>query len=310
MVRLDCLIHLQYEAHTPSTVVFNVEPAISRYQTIVREQVDIRGETGMCDGLINHEGTRLLRVPAMGPVEIASRFVVDIQHATHDPGALSEMPVHALPMSALPYLYPSRYCEADKLVPVALRAFGQQRPGYSRIAAVARWVREQIAFDPDTHCPAASHPPASAVDALARRRGGSRELAHLMIALCRALNVPARFVNGIDASGRGIDAGERTGAEDFHAQVEVFLSGRWYLFDPTGSAPTTGHVRLGTGRDASDTAFATVFGSASCVRQHVRARALEDPASDIRLPRQTDMPVSTSRAQTASRADASPATAA
>ncbi|MFT3800463.1 MAG: transglutaminase family protein [Burkholderiaceae bacterium] len=307
MVRLDCLVHLQYEAHAPSTVVFNVEPAVSPHQTIVREQVDIRGETGMCDGLINHEGTRLLRVPAMGPIEIASRFVVDIQHVTHDPLALSEMPVHALPMSTLSYLYPSRYCESDKLMPVALRAFGQQRPGYSRIAAVAQWVRDQVAFDPDAHGPDASQPPASAVDVLARRRGGSRELAHLMIALCRALNVPARFVSGIEAGGR---TGEDTRAEGFHAHVEVFLSGRWYLFDPTGSAATTGHVRLGTGRDASDTAFATVFGSATCVQQRVQARALEDPASDIRLPRRTDQPVSTSRAQAASRSDASPAAAA
>ncbi len=295
MVRLDCLIHLRYKVHTPSTLVLNIEPAISPHQTVVREQIDIRGETGMCDGLIHQDGTRLLRIPAMGSVEIESRFVVDIQHATHDPRTLAEMPVHALPLSTLPYLAPSRYCESDALMPAALRAFGQQPPGYRRIVAIARWVREQIAFDPDASGPHAAGPQASAVDTLASRRGGSRDMAHLMIALCRALNVPARLVSSID-SGSGRAAATGRPAEDFHAHVEVFLSGRWYLFDPTGIAATTGHVRLGTGRDATETASATVFGSATCVARRVQARALEDLSSDIRLPRPTDLPISTSRA--------------
>jgi len=95
----------------------------------------------------------------------------------------------------------------------------------------------------------------SAMDTIIERGGVCRDFAHLMIALCRALNIPARFVSGIDYG-----ADPALGPTDFHAYVEVMLSGRWYLFDPSGVSAPMGLVRLGTGRDAADAAFATVFG--------------------------------------------------
>jgi transglutaminase-like putative cysteine protease len=86
--------------------------------------------------------------------------------------------------------------------------------------------------------------------------GVCRDFAHLMIALCRAVNIPARFATGIDYG-----ADPALGPTDFHAYVEAYLGDRWYIFDPSGTAIPMGFVRFGTGRDAADVAFATIFGT-------------------------------------------------
>jgi transglutaminase-like putative cysteine protease len=100
-----------------------------------------------------------------------------------------------------------------------------------------------------------------------------------MIATCRALNIPARFVSGIDYG-----ADPSLGPPDFHAYVEVMLSGRWYLFDPSGVTHPMGLVRMGTGRDAADVAFANVFGDVSAAPPLITIDAEEDAAHGIRLP--------------------------
>ena len=100
-----------------------------------------------------------------------------------------------------------------------------------------------------------------------------------MIAMCRALNIPARFVSGIDYG-----ADPALGPTDFHAYVEVMLSGRWYLFDPSGVTNPMGLLRLGTGRDAADVAFANVFGNVSAQPPVISIDALCDPEQGISLP--------------------------
>jgi transglutaminase-like putative cysteine protease len=95
----------------------------------------------------------------------------------------------------------------------------------------------------------------SALDTLTDRVGVCRDFAHLMIAVCRALNIPARFTTGIDYG-----ADPNLGPTDFHAYVEVYVGHRWYLFDPSGTAIPMGFIRIGTGRDAADGSFATIFG--------------------------------------------------
>jgi transglutaminase-like putative cysteine protease len=119
----------------------------------------------------------------------------------------------------------------------------------------------------------------AAVDTLIEQVGVCRDFAHLMIALCRAVNIPARFVTGIDYG-----ADPALGPTDFHAYVEVFLSNRWYLFDPTGISPPMGLVRIGTGRDAADVSFATIFGAVTSMAPLIHVEALADPANGIVLP--------------------------
>ena len=106
--------------------------------------------------------------------------------------------------------------------------------------------------------------------------------------MCRALNVPARFVSALDYG-----ADPALGPPDFHAYAECFLGGRWYVFDSTRISPRTGLLRLGTGRDAADVAFATIFGPVKTTMPRVWIRAVDDPGSGIFLPVDSGLAVST-----------------
>jgi transglutaminase-like putative cysteine protease len=120
-----------------------------------------------------------------------------------------------------------------------------------------------------------------------------------MIGLCRALNIPARFVTGIDY---GADVA--LGPTDFHAYTEVFLGDRWYIVDATGISPSTGLLRLGTGRDAADAAFATIYGDIVSWAPAVEILATFDLSRGILLPERTLEPVSTAGLDSAAAAEA------
>jgi transglutaminase-like putative cysteine protease len=189
-------------------------------------------------------------------------------------GGIGEVPVSNLPASVLPYIYPSRYCQSDRLRRYAMREFGHLRQGYWRVKAIQDWVRERTMF-----LSGSSTNTTSAIDTLVEQVGVCREFAHLMIALCRAVNIPARFVTGIDYG-----ADPALGPTDFHAYVEAYLGGRWYLFDPTGVSPPTGLVRIGTGRDAADVSFATMFGDVRSSAPLICIDAVNDPDNGYHQP--------------------------
>jgi transglutaminase-like putative cysteine protease len=109
--------------------------------------------------------------------------------------------------------------------------------------------------------------------------GVCRDFAHLMIALCRAINIPARFVTGIDYGADPV-----LGPTDFHAYVECYLGDRWYMFDPSGVAIPMGFVRFGTGRDAADVAFATIFGSVQSVAPVISITAIAGADGQLVVP--------------------------
>ena len=153
----------------------------------------------------------------------------------------------ALPADVVPYLYPSRYCEADKLVRLARHEFRTLQPGFSRVTAICNWIHDNVEY-----LRGSTNPHTSAYDTVTERAGVCRDFAHLAIAFCRAVAIPARFVAGYAYALE---------PPDFHAYFEAYLDGRWYIFDPTRLAPQTGLIRIGTGRDAADTSFATLFGA-------------------------------------------------
>jgi transglutaminase-like putative cysteine protease len=135
-------------------------------------------------------------------------------------------------------------------------------------------VRDRVTFTAN-----ATNSNTSAIDTLIEQIGVCRDFSHLMIALCRALSIPARFTTGTDYG-----ADPTLGPPDFHAYVEVYLGDRWYIFDPSGTAIPMGFVRLGTGRDAADVAVATIFGGVQAKAPVIRATAVQDPARGIVAP--------------------------
>lgn len=277
MIRLNLSIDLKYQiADQASDFIFNVHAAQTEHQAIVTEHLNITASSMPVVYRDPVTGTRFMRLKA-GPGELGVQYTatVDIDHYVGSPALIGELPVSQLPPVALPYLYPSRYCQSDRLHRFATREFGHLQQGYSRVQAVQDWVRLRTTFKQGS-----SNVSTSAVDTLIEQVGVCRDFAHLMIALCRAVNIPARFVTGIDYG-----ADPALGPPDFHAYVEVFLSDRWYLFDPTGISPPMGLVRIGTGRDAADVSFATMFGAVISSAPLIHIEALSDPANGIMPPR-------------------------
>jgi transglutaminase-like putative cysteine protease len=156
--------------------------------------------------------------------------------------------VQDLPDEVLTYLLPTRYCESDRFLDMGKDIVYGVEPGYDQVVAITEWIRENIRFNSDS-----PHFQLSAVEVNRQREGVCRELAHLAIALCRGLCIPARMVVGYLYGLQPMD---------FHAWFEAYVGGRWYSFDPTQAKPVGGRVTIAYGRDAADVAVFTQFGPA------------------------------------------------
>ena len=274
--RIELQVELHYEvAETGADFVFNIHAAHTPWQRLSAERLALSQAVEPKMHTDPATGNRYLRVHAgPGPLGLSYTATVDLMHHRGVAAQLDEVPIRQLPPEVLGYLYPSRYCQSDRLVNLASREFGTRRPGYSRVQAIRDWVQAHVSFTPHS-----SNSNTSAIDTLIEQVGVCRDFAHLMIALCRAVNIPARYATGTDYG-----ADPALGPPDFQAYVEVFVGDRWFIFDPSGTAIPMGFVRFGTGRDAADVAFATMFGG---VRSHapiIRAVAIEDPTRGFALP--------------------------
>ena len=157
-----------------------------------------------------------------------------------------------LPPDTLPFLTASRYCNSDTLIDRAWALFGDTPPGWARVQAICNFVHNHLTFGYKF-----GRPTKTAGEALREGTGVCRDFAHLAIALCRAMNVPARY-----ASGYLGDIGvPPSGPGDFCAWFEAYLEGRWYTFDARYNTPRIGRVLMVRGRDAADGAMMTSFGS-------------------------------------------------
>jgi transglutaminase-like putative cysteine protease len=266
MIRLRLALELDYDVGEHGCdFVFNIHAAHTERQRVVEEWLTLSQDVQPRVETDNATRNRYLRVKARpGPLRLAYGATVELSHLMAEPGGIAEVPVANLPAHVLGYVYPSRYCQSDRLHRFAMREFGQQWQGYSRVQAIRDWVLQRTTFASNT-----SNSNTSAIDTLLETAGVCRDFAHLMIALCRAINIPARFTTGIDYG-----ADPALGPTDFHAYVEAYLGDRWYLFDPSGTAIPMGFVRFGTGRDAADVAFATIFGTVTSSAPRIAIEAV------------------------------------
>jgi transglutaminase-like putative cysteine protease len=269
MIRVSIDNELSYNVLQPSDFVFNIEAAKNQYQLIIEESLSFDPPLPFeqfTDSLLENRFVRIRANP--GPLKVSYRATVGLNYMVSDPAVIQESPIATLPMEAIPFIFPSRYCQSDLLMRMAQREFGGLAPGYSRVEAICGWIREHIQYQIGT-----SNPNTSAADVVVQRAGVCRDFAHLAIAFCRALNIPARFIAGYAAFPDP--------PPDFHAVFEAFLGGRWYLFDPTELAPRNQVTRIGTGRDATDVAFATIFGTAQMTQMSPNVKVLEQSVEDV-----------------------------
>ena len=280
-------IDLSYQVSEPGCdFIFNLHAAETSCQHVVSENLSLSQSLTPEMFRDNVSGNRYFRLRGNpGILNVSYRATVNVAPNLVDPDSIPETPISALPVSILHYIYPSRYCESDRLSKLAIREFGGLWQGYSRVLAIQNWVRNHVSFASNT-----TNSNTSAVDTIINQVGVCRDFAHLMIALCRALSIPARFVTGTDYGADPI-----LGPPDFHAYVEVYLGNRWYIFDPSGTTIPMGLVRIGTGRDAADVSFATIFGTITSPAPRISTKAEFDNQNDWILPYHCAQALSTDR---------------
>jgi len=176
------------------------------------------------------------------------------------PGA-GQVPVEHLPEEALQFLLGSRYCETDQLSETAWSLFGQGPTGWARVQAVCDFVHGRIRFGYEN-----ARMTRSASEAFHEQVGVCRDYAHLAVAFCRCLNIPARYCTGYLGD---MGTTPPPGPMDFAAWFEVFLEGGWHTFDARNNVPRIGRVLIARGRDASDVALSSTFGPNVLASFHV-----------------------------------------
>jgi transglutaminase-like putative cysteine protease len=256
MTRVRVHSELRYDVQTPSQFAFAVLAADNR-----RQHVDDQDFRVTPDGRVDRirfdpSGHDLVRVDVdPGPLTVTYDATVDVRpHIPPDVPRL-ETPFIEVPGAVLGFLHPSRYCQSDLLGRFAQQTFGALAPGFDRVTGICNWIWEHLDYVPGT-----TDATTTAVDVLVGAAGVCRDYAHLGISFCRALGIPARYV-----SGYAVDLEP----PDFHGFFEAYLDGEWYLFDATRMAPIDGLVRIATGRDAADVAFAAIVGSAELTGKEI-----------------------------------------
>ena len=207
---------------------------------------------------------RLLRleVEKVGNITITYKAIVDnfFRETDHTEG--SSISIGKLENSVLPYLYPSRYCQSDKLFRFANTKFGNITNPYLQVLALTDWIYNNVVY-----LSGSTNSQTSAYDTVTELAGVCRDFAHLGIALCRALSIPARYFTGY---------AYKLVPADFHACFEAYLGNEWVLFDATKLVPLNGIVKIATGRDAADTAVASIFGNIEGREINVTCKLIDD----------------------------------
>ena len=283
-IRIGYTVDLHYDVFGEADFIFSVHAARTEQQRVLHEAVVVDPAVEWRVDTEPFLGNRLLRLRApAGTLDVRYVANVEVVHHVAEPRQVVAGSIADLPLAVLPFLRPSRYCQADQVQQHAWREFGHLEPGYAQVDAVCRAVRSGVEFRVGTSTIATS-----ALETLEHGVGVCRDFVHATIALLRALNYPARFVTGVDYG-----APRDLGPPDFHSYVEAWIGDRWWLFDPTGITPLTGLIRIATGRDAADVAFATMFGNVRGGMPKVAFAAVEDAAAGVGLPRATALALST-----------------
>ena len=244
---IDC--SLTYEVAGPSDFLFQIHAMHAMDQQMLSESLRISPPLPVHvyeDPSVHH---RFLRLHAeAGGFELRYRARVQRTPQPVDTGA-PEMAIADLPDELMHNLMPTRYCESDHLSRTAQKLFGAMPAGYARVQAICDWIHANIDYQIGS-----SQATTTARDVYLQRAGVCRDFSHLAVTFCRALNIPARLVVGY--------ARFEDPPPDFHAVFEVYIGRRWVLFDATRMSPLDELIRIATGRDAKDVAFATIFGPA------------------------------------------------
>lgn len=258
VLQLHIDVQLDYWFAQPCDVLLHIEAAAVAGQVIEDARMMVT-PYGHFARVAAHDGVgERIWLRVEGQMLVEYQAVVSIDRIVEDWAALPAVPPRLLPVDAIQYLLPSRYCQSDLFADFAESAFGALDGG-AKIDAMRDWVSRHLSY-----VPGASDAGTTAVDTFRSAQGICRDYAHLLISLARAADIPARFAS---VYGPGVTPA------DFHAVAEIFLGGRWHLVDATGMAGGHDMAKIGIGRDVGDVAFLTAFGPMVMNGQTVCVRA-------------------------------------
>ncbi len=244
---------LCYKAFSDSTLILNIHALRATNQMVTEEKIMIDPFIKLEEFSSNNQSTRFMRLEVkQGAVfKINYQATISTSYQFIDQYmAQANVEVGHLDANVIQYLFPSRYCQSDKLQRLAINQFGKIENVYLKVLAISDWIYNHVEY-----LSGSTDSQTSAFDTITERAGVCRDFAHLGIALCRALCIPARYFTGYAF---------QLVPQDFHACFEAYIGGNWILFDATRLVPLNGLVKIANGRDAADTAVASIFGSTVC----------------------------------------------
>ena len=256
---------LRYEVQSPTTFIFNIQPPTTKIQNVSSESLVISNDLVYQEFSLSNNENRFLKVKVDNLSQLIINFeaIVNVradyinhQQIEHD------VEISDLNCDVLPYIAPSRHCESDKLISFATKKFGHLSSNFEKVLAVEKWVYDNVEYKYGT-----TSSNTSACDILISLEGVCKDFSHLAIALCRALDIPARYFTCYAF---------QLNPSDIHACFEVYLGGRWVVFDATRLAPINGFIKIASGKDASEVAIASYFGTANCTFMDVKTSCLEN----------------------------------
>ncbi len=254
---------LSYEVYSPTAFIFSIQAAKNANQQIISESLLIPDSVNYSEFSLNENRFIKVLVEKDANFTISYAAEVEVGYKIIDDTILSQsIPVFELNTSILPYLLPSRNCQSDKLDKLAFNQFGRMPTAYSKVLAINDWINSNIDYISGT-----TDNGTSAFDTVTQRQGVCKDFAHLGIALCRALDIPARYITTY---------AYQLYPQDFHACYEAYIGGHWIIFDPTGLVPINGLVKIATGKDATELAVATFFGNTFCTYMNVQCNTADN----------------------------------
>lgn len=253
---------LSYTTNEPSCFILSIL-AHSNSQIITGETLPYSVNLKVEEFNTLNENNRILRVAVENAMDVQISYKAEVQNSWRlvDFSTLTEMDISQMDPSILTYLYPSRYCQSDKLNRFANHEFGNIDNPFEKTVAITEWIYKHVEY-----LSGSTSSETSAYDTVTQQAGVCRDFAHLGIALCRALTIPARYCAAY---------AYQLIPQDFHACFEAYLGGQWIIFDATKLAPLNGLIKIAMGRDAADTAVASLFGDVFCNSIYVNCELIE-----------------------------------
>jgi len=264
---------LQYDVLMRSTVLLSIHALATQNQKLHQESFQVTLGVAWEELPVGTGENRYIRLDTgdATKLEVSYAVMAETRYKIVSHEEIQDIPISEIQRSAISYLFPSRYCQSDRMGRLAMKMFGSIDHPYNQVVAIADWIFENIDY-----LSGATNEETSAFDTVTQRAGVCRDFAHLGIAFCRALSIPARYFAGYACNMQ---------PPDFHACFEACIGNRWFIFDPTRLAALNGLVRIATGRDAADAAVATIFGqmqmtgmSVSCVSDNFQPLSAADLA--------------------------------